>query len=320
LLFTAAVSLGAFAIHQKNQLAQLQTQLADAQNRLKADSEAEEKIADAENRTKVLHEALEETSKFADEKAKEAEKLQQSLAAAKKKDTNPFGEMAKMMKDPAMKEMIKAQQKATIGSVIDKQYAEFFQQMNLTPEQSATMKELLEKKMLAGSDAGMSMMDGSLDAAQRAELSKQVKSAKDDADAQIKQFLGDENYKTFQDYEKTSPYRTAVGQFSDQLAGSATPLSEDQQAQLIQAMSDEQSGFKFTTNFGNKNPANGDYAARINQYAMEKEKLDQRVLARAQQVLTREQVEAFQKYQTTQRTLQMAGMKMGAKMLTPKSE
>jgi hypothetical protein len=255
-----------------------------------------------------------------DEKAKQAEKLQQSLAAAKKKDTNPFGEFSKILENPAMKEMIKAQQKATIGPVIDKQYAEFFQQMNLTPEQWATMKELLEKKILAGLDAGLAMMDGSLYGAQRAELSKQAKSANDDADAQIKQFLGDENYKTFQDYEKTSPYRTAVGQFSDQLAGSATPLSEDQQAQLIQAMSDEQSGFKFTKNFGNKNPANGDYAARINQYAMEKEKLDQRVLARAQQVLTPEQAEAFQKYQTTQRTLQLAGMKAGAKMFAPKSE
>jgi len=55
-----------------------------------------------------------------------------------------------------------------------------------------------------------------------------MKSATDDYDAQIKQFLGDDNYQMFQAYEKTTPDRMTVSQFSDQLSGSATPLTTDQ--------------------------------------------------------------------------------------------
>src|SRR5450759_4322165 len=109
--------------------------------------------------------------------------------------------------------------------------------------------------MLAGADAGMSLMDGSLDAAQRADLAKQTKSETDDYDAQLKQFLSDDNYPAFRAYEKTVPDRMTVSQFSDQLAGGASPLSNDQQQQLSQAMNDARTSFKWTTDNNNKNPS-----------------------------------------------------------------
>ena len=230
-----------------------------------------------------------------------------------------------MFKDPKMKEMIKSSQKAFMGPMLDKQYAALFQQLNLTPDQTAALKDLLQKKMSVGADAGMSMLDGSLDAAQRVDLAKQMKSETDDYDAQIKQFLGDDNYQVFQAYEKTTPDRMTVSQFSDQLSGSATPLSSDQQQQLIQMMSDERNGFKWTADYNNKNPLNGDFASmfsedKINQFAKEKDQLDQQILARAQQMLTPEQLASFQQFQTTQRELQIAGMKMAATMFAPKSQ
>jgi hypothetical protein len=224
-----------------------------------------------------------------------------------------------------MKEMIKSSQKAFMGPMLDKQYAALFQQLNLTPDQTAALKDLLQKKMSAGTDAGMSLLDGSLNAAQRADLAKQMKSETDDYDAQIKQFLGDENYQMFQAYEKTTPDRMTVSQFSDQLSGGATPLSPDQQQQLIQMMSDERNNFKWTADYNNKNSLNGDYASmfsedKINQFAKEKEQLDQQVLARARQILTAEQLASFQQFQTAQRELQIAGMKMAAQMFAPKSQ
>jgi hypothetical protein len=284
-----------------------------------------EAVARAEKQAQVLQATLADTAKFAGEKSKQAEQLQQSLAAVKTNETaSPANPFAKMFKDPAMREMIKSQQKSILGPMITKQYAAFIQQLGMTPEETATFKELLQKKMGAGMEAGMSMMDDSLDAAKRAELAKQVKTQTDDYDAQIKKFLGDEGYKTFQDYEKTTPDRTVVGQFSDQLAGGATALSPAQEAQLIQAMSEERNGFKWTTDYSNKTPANGDLAGmftdeKINQFAQEKEKLDQQVLARVQQVLTPEQLKAFQEFQISQRELQMTGMKMAKTMFAPKS-
>ena len=71
LVFT--ISLGAFSWHQRNQIAQIQTQLAAVQNQLKEKSGADEKVARAEQKSKILQNTLAETSKFADEKSKQAE-------------------------------------------------------------------------------------------------------------------------------------------------------------------------------------------------------------------------------------------------------
>ena len=325
ILLVATIALGAFCLHQQNQIAQTQSQLAGVQSQLKKKSEADEKTMFAESRAKMLQNALTETAAAAGEQSKQVAQLQKSLVATKTNGANPFGEMSKIFKDPKMKEMIKSSQKMIMGPMIDKQYAVLFQQLNMTPEQAATLKDLLQKKMLAGADAGMSMMDGSLDAAQRADLTKQMKSATDDYDAQIKQFLGDENYPAFQAYEKTVPDRMTVSQFSDQLAGGTSPLSNDEQQQLAVAMNDARTSFKWTTDYNNKNPSSGDYASmfsedKINQFTSEKEQFDQQFLTRAQQILTPEQATAFQQFQTAQRELQIMGMKMAANMFAPKSQ
>lgn len=315
-------ALAGFGWHQSRQMIGLRVQLAETQTQLQAKPDTEERVAQAERKTKILQDVLTDTSKFAAEKTKQAEQLQQSLAEAKTNNANPF---ADMFKDPKMRDMIKSQQKAVLGPMIAKQYAAFYQQMNMTPEQTAAFKDLLVQKMSAGTEAGMSMLDSSLDATQRADLAKQVKAQTDEFDAQIKAFLGDENYKTFQDYEKTVPDRMVVGQFSDSLADGATALSQQQQTQLIQAMSDGRNNFKWTTDYNNANPANTDYSTmftdqKIEQFAQEKQQLDQQVLAKAQQILTPEQFAAFKEFHTSQSAMQLVGMKMAAKMFAPKSQ
>jgi hypothetical protein len=330
LLLAVSIALGALTFRQKHQLAEIQTRLVTVENQLKEKTAAIESAKAAESRAKMLENALKETAAAAGEQSKQQSKqvtqLQTKLAAAK---TNaPDGglsALSSMFKDPKMKEMIKTQQKAVMGPMIDKQYAALFHQLKMTPEESASMKDLLVKKMLAGADAGMSLMDGSLDTAQRAELTKQMKTETDSYDAQIKDFLGTDNYPAFESYEKTVPDRMAVSQFSDQLASGANQLSADQQEQLAQAMSDARTSFKWTTDYSNKTPAGGDFASmfsedKLNQYTQEKEKFDQQFLARAQQILTPEQTKTFEEFQKTQRDLQIMGMKMAASMFAPKGQ
>jgi hypothetical protein len=215
LLLVLSAALGALAVHQHKQatqtraeLAAVQSELVEAQHQLAAVADAADQIASAKRSSKVLQDSLTETSKFADEKAKQAESLQQKLAA-KTNSSNPLAGMAKMFNDPKMKEMIKTQQKAVMGPMIDKQYAALFQQLNMTPEESAQLKTLLVNKMLAAADAGMALLDDSADANKRAELTRQMKAATDEYDAQIKQFLG-ESYPAYQNYEKTVPDRMVV--------------------------------------------------------------------------------------------------------------
>jgi len=330
LLLVISIGLGALTIQRQKQaaqsqaeLAKVQSQLAAAQAQLKASAEAAEQVARAKQSSQILQETLTKTSKFADEKAKEAEALQLSLAAAKTNNNNPMAGMMKMLNDPKMKEMIKSQQKSVMGPMLDKQYGALFQQLNMTPEESAQLKTLLLNKTLAGADAGISMMDGSMDATKRAELAKQMKTERDGYDAQIKEFLGDA-YPSYQSYEKSVPDRTVVNQFGDQLTGE-NALNADQQSKLVQAMSDARTSFKWTTDYNNQQPPSGDLAAmfsadKLDQFTKEKEQFDQQFLAQAQKILTPAQAAQFEQYQKAQRELQLMGMKMAAQMFAPKAQ
>ena len=330
LVLVISVGLGAVTVYQQNELAQTRTalaglkdQLARAQVQIQATADAADQIANAKRSSKALQEALVETSRFADEKEKQAGQLRQALATARTNSPNPMAGMAKMFSDPKMKEMIKTQQKTMMGPMIEKQYGELFQQLNLTADQSAQLKSLLMKKLLAGADAGMSMMDDSLDAAKRADLAKEVKSATDASNEEIKQFLGD-SYPAYQSYEKTVPDRTVVNQFGDQLTGD-NALSPEQHAQLVQSLNEARTGFKWTTDYTDKNSMNGDLATmfsqdKIDQFTREKEQFDQQFLGQAQKILTPAQAAQFKEFQTSQSQMQLMGMKMAAQMFGHKSQ
>ena len=331
LFAVAAVGLAGFSLHEHSQLVQLRAQLADAegkllsaQEQLKETAEAADKIARAEGKAKLLQDTLTESSAAAAKQSAQVEQLQSSLAAAK--TNSDMSGLAGMFKDPEMRKMIKEQQKMVLGPMIEKMYADLFQQLQLTPEQAAQVKDLLQKKMLAGADIGMSLLDGSLDATKRKELTDQIKTETDNLNAQIKDLLGEDKYKDLQAYEKTAGDRMVVGQFRDQLAGSASALSTDQEKQLIQLMQDQNSSFKWTTSPSKYQNPDGetDFSTlfseeRINKLVEEKTQFDQQVLDRAAQVLNGDQLKQFEQFQKTQRQIQIAGMKMAAKMFGGKS-
>jgi len=325
ILLIGSVALGVLYVNQSGklrkqsaQLEQTQQQVAALEAELKEKTEAIENARETEAKAKILQKTLTESTSAAVEQSKKSEQLQNSLAEAK--TNNPMHSMAAMFKDPKMREMMKSQQKAFMGPIVDKQYTDLFKQLNMTPEQAATFKDLIQKKMLAGADAGFSMLDDSLDASQRADLAKQVKSQTDDFDNQIKDFLGDANYQSFQSYEKTVPDRMSVGQFNDQFAGTPNALSGDQQNQLVQAMSDARNNFQWTSGLNQQNPgANGDMATllaadNIDRFVAERTQFDDQFLARAQQILSPAQLAAFKIFQDTQRNMQVAGLKMAGQM------
>jgi hypothetical protein len=303
---------------QAAQLEETQQRLAALEAELKEKTEAIENARATEAKAKILQQTLTESTSAVVEQSKKSEKLEQSLAEAK--TNNPMHSMAAMFKDPKMREMIKSQQKAFMGPMVNKQYSDLFKQLNMTPEQSATFKDLIQKKMLVGADVGFSMMDDSLDASQRADLTKQVKSQTDDVDNQIKDFLGDENFKAYQSYEKTVPDRMSVSQFNDQFAGTPNALSADQQGQLVQALSDARNNFQWTSGLNQQNPgANGDMASlltpdNIDKFVNERTEFDNQFLTRAQQFLTPDQLAAYKEFQQRQRDMQAAGLKIAGQM------
>ena len=327
ILLIATGVFGVLFVQQTRKTDRAQAAIAGLQQQV---NEQGTELARREKQMASLRNHLQDSRQETLTKASEAAVLQQALTnrvsadaetSTNSKASNP---LAAMFKDPAMKEMIVTQQKAALSGIIDKNYAKLFADLHLSPEQSAALKDLIKEKMSAGTEMGMSMLSEDMDAAKRADLVKQVKASTDAVDAQIKQFLGDDNYAQFQAYEKTQGERMAVSGFKDQLAGGSTALNPDQEQQLIQAMTQERQNFSFTTDYSDKSKFTGDFATyfsedKINQFLQEQDQLNQKYLARAREVLSADQLDVFQKYLLNQQQMQKMGMQMAAKMFAPKS-
>ena len=323
LLATTTVVFGALYFNQRLLNIQTQARLTEVEAGLKLQQENE--ASNAARKEKQTRDLLRNRlSNPAGNQASQSPQSEQALSVAPTNaDAKGTKGLLEMLKTPEMRELVRSQQKAFMGGFIDQSYGAFFKQLNLTPEQTATLKNLIEKKSLAAADMGMSMLDGDLDAAKRKELVQQVKEATEASDAEIKQFLGDENYAQFQAYEKTQPERMQMGQLKSQLAGAGAPLSSEQESQLVQALSDERQNFKFTTDYNDQSKFTGDFTEyftdeKLTSFSQEKAQLDERSLVRARQILTPEQLASYEKFQTAQREMQLNAMRMAAKMFAPK--
>jgi hypothetical protein len=325
-LLAATVVLGALYIRSNGKIAQTDAKLI-AQEMEIADLEAE--IAQRDERAASLRAKLEKTQEESVVNAGAAAQLSQALtnqvqthaaeAGTNAKPANPFAEM---FKNPEMRDMIKQQQKTVLGGMVDKNYAEFFKAMNLTPEQSAAMKDLVLNKMLGNADLGMEMMGGEMDAEKRAALTKQMKENTEALNEQIKALLGAENYSLYESYEKTIPDRMAVEQLKGQL-DSNLALNANQEQLLIAAMSEERQGFKFTTDFSNQQDFSEDMLSRftedrISLFLEEQDQLNQKYLDRAQTILSADQYATYQKSLKNQQEMMKMGMKMAASMFGTK--
>lgn len=293
---------------QKQSATQLQNQLEEA----RADTLAKAQEA-AEVRAAL---------KQAPPPAMPVQPAQTAAAGPGTTNAKPSNPLAEMFKNPEMKEMIKKQQKAVLGPMMEKNYAKLFADLHLNQDQAGTLKDMLLNKQLGAADMGLSMLSGDSDPEKRAEMMKQVKEASDAADARIKEFLGDDGYTQFQSYEKTVPDRMAVSNFKDQLSGGVSPLSGDQEQQLIDALTQERQNFKFTTDFNDQSKMAADPASmlteeRIETLFKEMGTLNEQYISRAQGILSQEQLASFEQYLRNQQSLQKAGMQMATKLFAP---
>jgi RNA polymerase sigma factor (sigma-70 family) len=241
-------------------------------------------------------------------------------AQADAKSANP---MVEMLKSPAGKEMMRASMRAE-GLAVARSYAKLFADLHLTPEQTASMKDLLINQTMASADMITAAMSGQADPAQLQAQAVQAKAEKAAIDDQIKQLLGDDNYAQYHAYGKTLSERMVVTQVADQLADSPTAVGADQEQQLFDAMVEERQNFKFTTDFSDPSKLTGNVASYYTEdnkqrYLKELDQLSQRYLARAQSILSPDQLAAFQSSLAVQQAKQAAGVTVVSKLFPPKS-
>jgi hypothetical protein len=317
LLLTSLV-FGGLYLTQIQKTSDARAEAASVRQKL---ADTESSVAQQEERTATLQTRLQDTQAKAIAKAEEVTQISEALtnrvqAQTNSKPANPFGEM---FKSKEMKELIKSQQKTMLGGMVDKNYAAYFASLNLTPQQSASLKDLILNRGLVDAELGISLMSGDSDLDKRKELTDKSKADRDGINSQIKEFLGDDNYNQFQAYEKSIPDRMSLNMYKDQQGSGPGAFNPDQEAQLIQAMGEERLNFKFTTDFSDQSKFNGDIASyfteeKIDKFYEESDALNQRYLDRAKTILTPDQLDPFTKFLNSQRELQKAGFKMAMTM------
>jgi hypothetical protein len=226
---------------------------------------------------------------------------------------NFFSGLAKMMKNPQMKEMVRAQQKV----MLDRQYGSLSKYLNLPVERLAALKELLSDRQMAMVDAGMSMMSGAdSDRKQAVEESKAIKA---DYDKKIQELLGSQDYPIFQDYEKTLNERMSVQMFKDALSADAG-LTDQQEDNLVAAMYQERQAMPAASLMNNQNQDPSQFTEEhIAELQKQMEQLQKKYVERAAGILNPTQLEQYSKWQQQWNAMQMAGLKMAAQMFGNKA-
>lgn len=321
ILLVTTLIFGGLCLTQNQKASEARSEAAALRQKL---VELESSAAQREEQAATLQTRLHDTQAKAIAKAEEVTQISEALTnriQTNAKAANPFGEM---FKNKEMKDMIRTQQKTVLGTMTDKNYSPYFTSLNLTPKQSSGLKDLIVSRSLVDAEAGMSMMAGDNDPTKRKEMMDKTKTDRDAINAQIKDFLGDDNYTQFQTYEKTVPDRMTLSMYKDQQGSGPGALNPDQESQLLLAMGDERQNFKFTTDFSDQSKLSGDLASnfteeKIDQYQHEIEELHQHYLDRAKTILTPEQLDPFGKFLNGQREMQKVGFKMAMTLFGQKS-
>ena len=220
--------------------------------------------------------------------------------------------LSKMMKDPAMKEMMRSQQKAVMSMM----YGPLLKDLNLAPEQKEKfMALLLDQQLKAIDHAGALLPDG---AADKTDAVKQVQDNQKELDENLKTLLGDEKFAQYQDYKQTMTERMQLDQFKQQLEGGKTPLQDEQVKSLLQVMREEKEKVPpiFPEHGAGMSP---DFTKLLTDETMDRQfewqaDLNRRVLERAGPILAPEQLKELTDFQAQQLNMQKMSMKMASEM------
>ncbi|MBI3876042.1 MAG: hypothetical protein HY300_08835, partial [Verrucomicrobia bacterium] len=171
LFLATTIVFGGLYFRGQQQASGLQTRVDTAEKAAKSAADA---AARSEKKIKELTTRLARTETDAVNSAARAVNAEQALASTQKGAASPSpaavpvktatkgGMLGEMFKDPAMRDMIKAQQKAFMGQAVDMAYGSLFKELNLTPEQTDKVKDLLKSKMMAATEMGMDMLSGEM--------------------------------------------------------------------------------------------------------------------------------------------------------------
>ncbi|MGH7973610.1 MAG: hypothetical protein ACREIC_33245, partial [Limisphaerales bacterium] len=137
LLLASTLAFAGLYVWQKSKTTATERELAALNQTVQ---EAQSKAAEHEQKAETLQTRLLNTQAKAVAKADEVAHLQQVITNQAETNAKAINPLAEMFKSPEMKDLIKTQQKTVMSSMLDKTYSAYFNGLQMTPEQSASLK------------------------------------------------------------------------------------------------------------------------------------------------------------------------------------
>jgi hypothetical protein len=282
----AAVGLFYFRHQQRAQLERLEAAKATIEeNAARAD--------DAEQRSEKLKRELFRLQ--AEQAFKAFAPAPTNASSSKAPEEHPA---VKLFRDPEMRAAMKREHfnsmKQNVNRIVDSNLVAL---LNLTPEQTAALKDLVQKKHAPGVDLLMGLMSSS--ASELPAIGHAAQRERNQADAAIRSFLGEEAYRTYNAYEDSLDERQQLSRLRREFDKTGMSLTAEQEANLLQAMVEERQNFPFTRDFHDPLDFDMDRLPEIfgeeslNQFINEMEQLNNRIILRAQSLLSPEQSGEF---------------------------
>jgi hypothetical protein len=293
--------LCAFLLIQKNrqiEQARVQIELA-AQERDAVAVKAEEQAG----RAQMLQTRLGQSRAEALHSAATTHSLQQQLAGVDESLKQPKT-VSEFMRAQAIKEMLKDEAKSGIARNVNTLLKSgLAEQLHLTDEQRENLKQLLTaRQSILWDQLLMPMMTGEADANSMPAAGKMIRKGIEENQAQLQALLGADGYSAYEWYEKTEPERQQVQKLGAKFEESGQPLGDDQRTQLLAALADERTKFKFTNNLDDPLQMNFDNwyenfsEEKLSQYGEEAQQLNALKIERAKVILNPEQVTILERY------------------------
>jgi hypothetical protein len=264
--------------------------------------------AEQDQKSTRLKSQLHQTLTEAAEKTVEALELRQRLARLEEQGKTGARPADILFSDPGMKEALQAQAQ----EACEKQVKSLFrfglaQQLGLNEVQTGSLADLLMRRISLLSDQiYVPMITGNVDDATMATSGRATKAAYDENTAQLKALLGDEGFNTYERFEKTQSERENLQRFHSECAKLGQDLGPDQEAKLLAAITEERLNFKPQYDIGD--PSKWDFEHWYDNFSDDKlvacgnemGQLNDRMVQRAQEVLSPEQAALFKQLLTRQ--------------------
>lgn len=227
--------------------------------------------------------------------------------------------LREMMNAPGMREAMERQQ----ALQIDIAYAKLFDQLQLSPQEREHFKKLLVERQKTQTELSLKLMDEKLTSAQRQEIGQQIDQQRTAFDETIRQFLNhDDDWQSFQHWEKTLPERTQYEMLGKGLfASSPEPLSAQQEQQLIDLMAEVRARPGSGGNLAGKTNLDPSLLTDdLIKRQLQQIEVNGRIVAeRAAEFLSPAQLQTLKSYQEQTASMTKTGIEM-SKMLFPQKK